>query len=133
MRKSVHIAVLAIATVGLLLLLLVPHHHHRGMVCLVMSHCATDNAYNDRHTDHCDDGSKCFAFGSRAVTVDKAHASDHADPLFFPLVAFYASCEEGVSPLLSVTLFMLPSACYPDDVASLTLGLRAPPSLCVAA
>lgn len=133
MRKSVHIAVLAIATVGLLLLLLVPHHHHRGMVCLVMSHCATDNADNDRHTGHSDDGSKCFAFSSRAVTVDKAHASDHGEPLFFPLVALYTCSEVVVSTLLSDTLSIQPSPHYPDDLATLSLGLRAPPSLCVAA
>lgn len=133
MRKSVHIAVLAIATVGLLLLLLVPHHHHRGVMCLVMSHCVTDNADNDSHTGHSDDGSKCFAYDLWVVSVDNPHAHDGADTLLFPLVATCSDSKVVWVQVQSSPRFAPSAVNCVQGSSSLAFGLRAPPTCSIAA
>lgn len=71
MKKKLYITALALTTIVLLALPFIPHHHHESAVCTVVEHCSSDNADNDKHTSHKDDGTKCFEQGSWDVASVK--------------------------------------------------------------
>ena len=77
MKQKLYITIVALTTIVLLALPFIPHHHHESAVCTVVEHCNSDNADNDKHTSHKDDGTKCFEQGSwDVVSVKTLHTSN---------------------------------------------------------
>lgn len=63
MRRQIYIAIVALAALMLLTVSFVPHHHHVNALCTIVEHCKSDNADNDEHTHHHDDGTLCLEKG----------------------------------------------------------------------
>lgn len=60
-----------------------PHHHHGHRFCAVVEVCEQDQAANDHHTGHHDDGDR-HACQLQPLAVEKASAQ-HASFYFVPL------------------------------------------------
>ena len=86
MKQKLYITVLALTTIVLLSLPFIPHHHHESAVCTVVEHCSSDNADNDKHTSHKDDGTKCFEQGSWDVASAKTLHTSNIHYLFPAIV-----------------------------------------------
>lgn len=104
----------------------VPHHHHHGEACLAHAHCDADDADNDCHTAHHDDGTHCFE--NSAFTVPSIERDETSQP-FFPIEIFFNATLETDSHLF-ITRELHHPDCHCKDCSPghrFINSLRAPP------
>lgn len=130
MKKQSYMVMVLAAVLVLLVASFVPHHHHAYELCTIVEHCEHDNADNDRHTDHADDGTSCVEEGGFVLSKCQSCYSGVVGKQG-PVFAFVASlmvldepCPTFISPAPhGYTLLYIASAHL------LGKDLRAPPAL----
>jgi hypothetical protein len=141
MKIKKSISFIALATLMLLVLDIVPHHHHEGIACMIMEFCESDDAINDEHIHHHDNGAiphgtLCVAESDFIVPQTqhdlKCKASScmhHNHNSLFPvLFAAFDYLSDDISAKVSAQWEYGEHICfYTFADASSIYGLRAPP------
>ena len=139
-NKLISISFVVIANILLLANLVIPHHHHESEVCVVVSHCESDNEKHDdsssshKHdhdsnskTDHCA-LNQVYIVATDNVRQDYSHViisiSNYDLPDFLALFLL----NEGQASKREITsrLDYYPIYSYYNFVST-SIGLRAPP------
>lgn len=127
MLKKFYIAMLALATFVLVVMPFIPHHHHDSVACTFIEHCEHDNADNDKHTNHSDDGTKCFGNGSYISSVSQLVKKKADVSLFSLLFCSVVSFIVSLFYPMRIKLFVPLSIGFSSVSECLSHGLRAPP------
>ncbi len=129
MKKRTSTAFLSLAVSMLILLALVPHHHHGGVLCTVMEYCNENHTYNDRHTSHAGDTTKC-AGDTGYVNLKQYDNASQGMPLLLLLLPFLSVCTGLLfAPQTTFRTFREPPYPFKSAPLSRRNALRAPPVL----
>lgn len=128
LRKRLYLSMMTLSVIILLAVPFVPHHHHANAPCQVVEHCVNDNANNDRHTSHEDDGTSCVEKVVPPLIKSVHHGSgltDEMTQLSVGLAGFEINLElYPVSKALHGWVY--DSSCHSSGQNN-TNSLRAPP------
>lgn len=114
----------------LMILPLVPHHHHEMVLCTIVEHCEADDADNDAHTAHNDDGSSCVEKNEiffTQPTTDFSNPEYHLLPVFIALIGQIAGFE--LYPTQNILRWQSDVVFYTSACLTRINALRAPPSV----
>lgn len=130
LKKRAYILFLALAAFMLMILPFVPHHHHEMVLCTTVEHCEADDADNDAHTAHNDDGSSCVEkneFFFAQSTTDFCNPEYHLLPVFIALIGQIAGFE--LYPTQNILRWQSDVVFYTSACLTRINALRAPPSV----
>ena len=130
LKRRVYILFVALSAFMLMILPLVPHHHHEMVLCTIVEHCEADDADNDAHTAHNDDGSSCVEkneFFFTQSTTDFSNPEYHLLPVFIALIGQIAGFE--LYPTQNILRWQSDVVFYTSSCLTRINALRAPPSV----
>ena len=133
MKEKLYITFVALAVVVMMTAVFLPHHHHNGLLCTAVEYCEDDGKYNDEHTGHASDHTRCIEDSHFMVSkwggINDNDASASMLPLFViieNIISFCDACHENTH---SKTLYRQ-SLYKSADVCKIN-SLRGPPCLFV--
>lgn len=134
MKEKLYVAFTTLAIVVMMIATLMPHHHHRhGMICTAVEYCEDDGKYNDEHTGHSGDNTKCIeksAFiNSKVGGTGENDLSASLLPLFILVSNYILNSDiyqedSGIKSLYRQSLYKSADVCNVNS-------LRGPPCLFV--
>ena len=130
LKRRAYILFVALSAFMLMILPLVPHHHHEMVLCTIVEHCEADDADNDAHTAHNDDGSSCVEkneFFFTQPTTDFSNPEYHLLPTFVALIGQIAGFE--LYPTQNILRWQSNVVFYTSACLTRINALRAPPSV----
>ena len=130
LKRRASILFVALSAFMLMILPLVPHHHHEMVLCTIVEHCEADDADNDAHTAHNDDGSSCVeknGFFFTQPTTDFNNPEYHLLPVFIALIGQIAGFE--LYPTQNILRWQSDVVFYTSACLTRINALRAPPSV----
>ena len=130
LKKRAYILFVALAAFMLMILPFVPHHHHEMVLCTTVEHCVADDADNDAHTAHNDDGLSCVEkneFFFTQPTTDFCNPEYHLLPVFIALIGQIAGFE--LYPTQNILRWQSDVVFYTSACLTRINALRAPPSV----